>query len=177
MARYVFDRILAAGGDHGLRLCGMHALDSCRIEKAYRHFGHDVADEDHVLEAGLGFAVKVDKPASKFGDFVGREAVLRCKQQGLSRRLLQFRLENPEPLLYHNEPIRRDGEIVGYVSSGNYGHHLGAAVGLGYVACAPNQNAAELVDARYEIEVAGDCIAATATLKPFYDPSSERIRA
>ena len=104
---------------------------SCRIEKAFRHFGHDITDEDHVLEAGLGFAVKPDK-----GDFIGRDAVLRRRDEGLSRRLLQFRLRDPEPLLFHNEAIVRDGRIVGIVTSGNYGHHLGAAIGLGYVPCA-----------------------------------------
>src|SRR5690606_13778781 len=108
MARAAFDALLAAGEAHGLRLCGLHALDSCRIEKAYRHFGHDITDEDHVLEAGLCFAVKTEKPASRFGNFIGREAVLRKKAEGVSRRLLQFKLRDPEPLLYHNEPIWRD---------------------------------------------------------------------
>ncbi|MCG8691793.1 MAG: FAD-dependent oxidoreductase, partial [Minwuiales bacterium] len=176
MARHVFDTIVEAGKGHDLRLCGMHTLDSCRIEKAFRHFGHDISDEDHVLEAGLGFAVKVDKAASRFGDFFGREAVMRRKQQGLSRRLLQFRLSDPEPLLYHNEPIWRDGEISGYVASGNYGHHLGAAIGLGYVACDTSEKAADILGSRYEIEIAGDRVAAEASLKPLYDPKSDRMR-
>ena len=176
MARHVFDTIVEAGKGHDLRLCGMHTLDSCRIEKAFRHFGHDISDEDHVLEAGLGFAVKVDKAASRFGDFFGREAVMRRKQQGLSRRLLQFRLSDPEPLLYHNEPIWRDGEIAGYVASGNYGHHLGAAIGLGYVACDTSEKAADILGSRYEIEIAGDRVAAKASLKPLYDPKSDRMR-
>jgi len=175
-ARLVFDTIAEAGADHGLRLCGMHVLDSCRIEKAFRHFGHDITDEDHVLEAGLGFAVKVDKPASKFGDFFGREAVLRKKQAGLSARLLQFKLNDPEPLLYHNEPIWSGGRIVGYVSSGNYGHHLGAAIGLGYVACDPDMSAADVLSSSYEIEIAGDRFSAESSLKPLYDPKSERVR-
>ncbi len=114
-----------------LKLCGLHAMDSCRIEKGYRHFGHDITDEDHVLEAGLGFAVKTDK-----GPFIGREAVLRKREAGLARRMVQFRLTDPEPLLFHNEPILRDGVIVGHLSSGNYGHALGGAVGLGYVPAA-----------------------------------------
>jgi glycine cleavage system aminomethyltransferase T len=81
------------GSDHGLKLCGLHTLDSCRIEKAFRHFGHDITDEDHVLEAGLGFAVKTGK-----GDFIGRDAVLAKREAGLSRRLVQFQLKDPEPL-------------------------------------------------------------------------------
>jgi hypothetical protein len=117
------------GAASGLKLCGLHTLDSCRIEKAFRHFGHDITDEDHVLEAGLGFAVKAAK-----GDFIGRDAVLRKKDAGLDRRLVQFRLKNPEPLLFHNEALVRDGEIVSIITSGNYGHHLGGAVGLGLCA-------------------------------------------
>ena len=120
-AAHVFEALVEAGEDLGLKLCGLHAMDSCRIEKAYRHFGHDITDEDHVLEAGLGFAVKTGK-----GDFIGRDAVLRKREAGLGRRLLQFRLSDPEPLLYHGEPILRDGRIVGHVTSGNYGHALGA---------------------------------------------------
>ena len=105
--------------------------------------------KDHVLEAGLGFAVKLDKP-----DFIGRDAVLRKKQAGLEKRLLQFRLKDPEPLLYHNEPVLRDGEIVGYLSSGAYGHHLGSAIGLGYVPCS-GETASEVLASSYEIDVAG----------------------
>ncbi|HEX9858574.1 MAG TPA: FAD-dependent oxidoreductase, partial [Paracoccaceae bacterium] len=127
-AAHVFEALEAAG--MGLTLCGIHALDSCRIEKAYRHFGHDITDEDHVLEAGLGFAVKTGK-----GDFIGREAVLRKREAGLERRLLQFRLTDPVPLMFHNEAVVRDGKIVGPITSGNYGHFIGASVGLGYVPC------------------------------------------
>lgn len=177
MARQAFDCIVAAGGDHGLRLCGMHVLDSCRIEKAFRHFGHDISDEDHVLEAGLGFAVKPDKPASRLGDFIGREAVLRARQQGVARRLLQFRLDDPDPLLFHHEPIRRDGEIVGYVTSGNYGHHLGGAIGLGYVTCGRDDKPADVAAADYTIEVAGESVAATASHRPLHDPTAARMRA
>src|SRR6056300_1377072 len=94
MAGHVFEILFEAGQDLGLKLCGMHMMDCARIEKGFRHFGHDIACEDHVLEAGLGFAVKTDKPA-----FIGREAVLAKKEAGLQRRLVQFRLTDPEPLL------------------------------------------------------------------------------
>ncbi|MGY3437880.1 MULTISPECIES: GcvT family protein [unclassified Marinovum] len=171
MAAHVFDVLDAAGADHGLKLCGMHMMDCARIEKGFRHFGHDITCEDHVLEAGLGFAVKTDKPA-----FIGRDAVLRKKDDGLQKRLLQFRLTDPEPLLYHNEPVLRDGEIVGFLSSGAYGHHLGAAIGLGYVPCA-GESAAEVLASRYEIDVAGTRVQAEASLRPMYDPKSERMRS
>lgn len=179
MARHAFDRLMEAGGDvgpEGLRLCGMHTLDSCRIEKAFRHFGHDISDEDHVLEAGLGFAVKSGKPVSKFGDFIGRDAVEKKRAQGLTRRLLQFKLTDPQPLLYHNEPIWRDGTIAGHLTSGAYGHHLGAAVGLGYVTCEAGESASDLLGSAYEIEVAGEKVPAEASLKPMYDPTGERVR-
>jgi 4-methylaminobutanoate oxidase (formaldehyde-forming) len=176
MAVALLDALLEAGAAHDLRLCGLHALDSCRIEKAYRHFGHDIGDEDHVLEAGLGFAVQTDKARSRFGDFIGREAVLRKAQAGLTRRLLQFRLADPAPLLYGNEPIWSDGAIVGRVTSGAYGHHLGAAIGLGYVSCRPGQDDAEIAAGPYEIEVAGERFAAQASLKPMYDPGGRRVR-
>ena len=170
MAAHAFETIFEAGRDMGLTLCGMHMMDSCRIEKAYRHFGHDITCEDHVLEAGLGFAVKTDK-----SDFIGRDAVLAKKEEGLSQRLVQFKLTDPEPLLYHNEPLFRDGEIVGYLSSGSYGHHLGAAIGMGYVPC-KGETAAEVLASSYEIDVAGTRVSAKASLKPMYDPKSERVR-
>ncbi|MBN9071282.1 MAG: GcvT family protein [Rhizobiales bacterium] len=170
-AAHVFEAIEDAGRDVGLKLCGLHTLDSCRIEKAYRHFGHDITDEDHVLEAGLGFAVKAAK-----GDFIGRDAVLRKKEAGLERRMVQFRLKDPQPLLFHNEAILRDGKIVGTVTSGNYGHHLGGAIGMGYVPCA-GESEADVLASAYEIEVAGERFAAEASLKPMYDPKSERVRA
>ena len=167
-AAHVFECLEEAGREAGLKLCGLHSLDSCRIEKAFRHFGHDITDEDHVLEAGLGFAVKIAK-----GDFIGRDAVLRKKEQGLEKRLLQFRLRDPEPLLFHNEAVVRDGEIVSIVRSGNYGHHLGGAIGLAYVPC-PGQTEEEILASTYEVEVAGERFAADAALRPMYDPKSER---
>jgi len=170
MAAHVFEALEEAGAGIGLKLCGLHALDSCRLEKAFRHFGHDITDEDHVLEAGLGFAVKTDK-----GDFIGRDAVLKKREQGLQRRLLQFRLHDPAPMLFHNEAILRDGRMVGHLSSGNYGHALGAAVGLGYVPCA-GQDAADLLSSDYEIEIAGGRHTATASLTPMYDPTAERVK-
>ncbi|MBZ9601787.1 GcvT family protein [Phyllobacterium chamaecytisi] len=167
---HVFEAIEEAGKDLGLKLCGLHTLDSCRIEKAFRHFGHDITDEDHVLEAGLGFAVKADK-----GDFIGRDAVLRKKDAGLDRRLVQFRLSDTEPLLFHNEAIVRDGKIVGTITSGNYGHHLGGAIGLGYVP-SKGESAEQVLASDYEIEIAGVRVKAEASLRPMYDPKAERVR-
>ena len=169
-AAHAFEVLHAAGQSLDAKLCGMHMMDTCRIEKGFRHFGHDITAEDHVLEAGLGFAVKKDKP-----DFIGRDAVLRKKDEGLNMRMVQFKLTDPEPLLYHNEPIVRNGEIVGYLSSGAYGHHLGGAMGLGYVPC-KGESVADLLASSFEIDVAGTRVKAEASLKPMYDPSSERVK-
>ncbi|MDO9637365.1 MAG: FAD-dependent oxidoreductase [Pseudotabrizicola sp.] len=168
-AAHVFEALVEAAPE--LKLCGLHALDSCRIEKAYRHFGHDITDEDHVLEAGLGFAVSRKKPA-----FIGRDAVLRKQDAGLSRRMVQFLVRDPEAMIFHNEAIVRDGRIVGPVTSGNYGHALGGAVGLGYVPCA-GQSEADVLGSGYQIEIAGRRFEAEVSLVPMYDPKSERMRA
>ncbi|MFC4668958.1 FAD-dependent oxidoreductase [Seohaeicola nanhaiensis] len=170
MAGHAFETLWEAGQGLGLRLCGMHMMDCARIEKGFRHFGHDITCEDHVLEAGLGFAVKTAKPK-----FIGREAVLRKKEAGLDRRMLQFRLTDPEPLLYHNEPLLRDGKIVGHLSSGAYGHHLGAAIGMGYVPCR-GEALADLLASRWEVDVAGVRVPALASSRPMYDPDGERVR-
>jgi 4-methylaminobutanoate oxidase (formaldehyde-forming) len=168
---HIFETIIDAGSDHNLKLCGMHMMDSCRIEKAYRHFGHDITCEDHVLEAGLGFAVDTDKP-----DFIGKKAVIDKREVGLEKRLVQFQLTEPEPLLYHNEPIMRDSEIVGYISSGNYGHKLGGAIGMGYIPC-EGESPEELLSSKFEIDVSGTICTAKASLKPLYDPLSKRTKA
>jgi 4-methylaminobutanoate oxidase (formaldehyde-forming) len=166
MAGHVFETIREAGRALDLKMVGLHAMDSLRIEKAFRHFGHDITCEDHVVDAGLGFAVKTAK-----NDFIGRDAVLKRKEEEPKSRMLQFKLTDPEPLLFHHEPIVRGGEVVGHLTSGNYGHTLGAAVGLGYVS-------AELAKETngWEIEVAGKRVAAVASLRAMYDPDSERVK-
>ncbi|MGB0960682.1 MAG: GcvT family protein [Halocynthiibacter sp.] len=170
MAGHIFETLFEAGQDLDLKLCGMHMMDSCRAEKAFRHFGHDITCEDHVVEAGLGFAVDTTKTA-----FLGRDAVLKKRDDGLASRLVQFKLNEPNIMLYHNEPILRDDKIVGYLSSGAYGHHLGGAIGLGYVPCR-GESPADILSSSYKIDVAGRQIAASASLKPMYDPTSARVK-
>ena len=165
---HVFEALMEAAPD--LTLCGLHTLDSCRIEKAFRHFGHDITDEDHVLEAGLGFAVRTGK-----GAFIGRDAVLRKKDDGLNRRMVQFLLEDTGALAFHNEPILRDGKIVGTVTSGNYGHALGGPVALGYVPC-KGESAEDVLGSTYAIDLGGRIVAAKASLAPMYDPKAARVK-
>ncbi len=167
MTAHVYETLVEAGADVDLKHVGLHAMDSLRIEKGFRHFGHDITCEDHVVDAGLSFAVKTAKP-----DFIGRDAVFERKESGPKLRMLQFRLTDPEPLLFHHEPILKDGAIVGYLTSGNYGHTLGGAVGLGYV---PAEIAKETDG--WDIEVAGKRVPAEASLRPMYDPKSERMRS
>jgi 4-methylaminobutanoate oxidase (formaldehyde-forming) len=168
----VYDAIVAAGAEFGLKHCGYHALNALRMEKAYRHWGHDITDEDTPLEAGLGFAVRMNKP----GGFIGREALLRQKQEGLKQRLVQFLLKDPVPMLYHNEPIWQGDRIAGYIRSGMYAHTLGGACGLGYVTAADGGLVGPIGTDDYEIEIAGVRYPVTASLKPMYDPNNARIK-
>ncbi len=171
-ARHAFDEILRIGATHGLQPAGMHALDSCRIEKKFVHYGHDIGDEDTPLEAGMGFVCALDKAIP----FIGRDVILRQKEKPLSKRLVQFLLRDPEVMLYHHEPIRRDGEIVGHLTSGSYGHTLGGSVGLGYVRCAEGVSKDWMASGDWSIEVGGERIPAKASLRALYDPIGERIR-
>ena len=169
MATHVFEVLEEAGTDLGLTLCGLHMMDCARLEKGFRHFGHDITCEDHVLEAGLGFAVSKGKTG-----FIGERAVAE-RRGALRKRLVQFRLTDPEPLLYHHEPLLRDGEIVGSLTSGAYGHYLGAAVGMAYVPC-EGESAEAVLASRYEIDVTGTRVPAEASIKPFFDPKGGRMR-
>jgi len=175
MAEHVHEVLVDAGEDLGLRHAGYHALNSLRIEKAYRHMGHDITDEETPLEAGLGFAVAWDKA----GGFRGRDALLRRRDEGVTRRLVAFVLDAPEPLLYHGEPIWRDGTLVGRTTSGWYGHTLGRAIALGYVdAGEPGAASPEwILGGRYELEIATVRYPATPSLRPPYDPTGVRVRA
>jgi 4-methylaminobutanoate oxidase (formaldehyde-forming) len=173
-ARHGFDFLWDKGLTHGLKLAGMHTLDSCRIEKKFVHYGHDVAEEDTPLECGLSFVCDLEKEIP----FIGRDAILKQKESKsfMRKRLVQFLLEDPEAMLYSHEPIIRDGEIVGHLTSGNYGHTLGGSVGLGYVEV-EDQVTKEYIDAgKFEIDVGGDRIPAQASLSAMYDPQAKRMR-
>ena len=169
---HVYDRIIEAGEAVGLMHAGYHALNSLRLEKAYRHWSHDITNEDSPLEAGLGFVIKFYKP----GGFIGREALLAQQQEGVSRHLVQLKLADPEPLIYHNEPIWRRGEIVGHITSAAFGHTLGGAVGLGYVTAEPGAPAESVLGDTYEVEVACERFPTDVSLRPLYDPENAKIR-
>ena len=173
-ARHGFDVLWEKGESHGLKLAGMHTLDSCRMEKKFVHYGHDVADQDTPLECGMSFVCALDKAVP----FTGRDAILKQKESGsfMRKRLAQFLLQDPEAMLYHHEPILRDGVIVGHLTSGNYGHTLGGSVGLGYVEVEDDVTRDYLDSGSFAIDVAGDHIPAKASLSALYDPKAERMR-
>ncbi|MCY3865019.1 MAG: aminomethyltransferase family protein, partial [Chloroflexi bacterium] len=172
-AQHVYDAIVREGAVFDLLHCGYHALNSLRIEKGYRHWGHDIGAEDSPIEAGLGFAVNFRKDIC----FNGRDILLKQKQQGVKKRLVMFALEDKKPLLYHNEPIWRNNQIVGHISSGMFGYTLGAAIGMGYITGDEVITPDYIMSGAYEIEVAGERIPARASLRPYYDPKSVRVRA
>jgi 4-methylaminobutanoate oxidase (formaldehyde-forming) len=174
-ARHGFDYLWQHGESHGLRLAGMHTLDSCRMEKKFVHYGHDIADQDTPLECGMGFVCAFDKDIP----FTGRDAILKQKESGsfMHKRLVQFLLQDPQAMLYSHEPILRDGVIVGHLTSGNYGHTLGGSVGLGYIEVEDEVNKEYLESGNFAIDVGGDQVPAKASLSAMYDPKAERMRA
>jgi 4-methylaminobutanoate oxidase (formaldehyde-forming) len=173
-ALHVYDRLLAAGEPVGLRLAGLKALASLRMEKGYRDYGHDIDNTDTVLEAGLGFAVALDKP----GGFVGRDAVAAARAAGAPvRRLMQVLVTDPEPLMHHGEVVRRDGRPVGYVRAASYGHTLGGAVGLAMVEAGEPVTREYVDSGSWTVEINAREHPAHASLSPLYDPGNTRIRA
>jgi 4-methylaminobutanoate oxidase (formaldehyde-forming) len=168
-----YDLIMKAGRDLGIRNAGMQTLNSLRLEKAYRDFGIDVDNTDNPIEAGLGFAVKLDKP----GGFIGRDALSAIKANGTPKtRMLQFLLKDPKPLMHGNEMIYLGDRQVGYIQVGGYGHSLGGAVGIGFAELDDPLTAEIVSKGDWKIEIADQRYAATASLKPLYDPGMAKIK-
>ena len=168
----VYDALVEAGRPLGLKHCGYHALNSLRIEKAYRDWAHDIGPDDTPLDAGLAFTCAWDKP----GGFIGREALLAARATPRQRRLVQLLLEDPEPMLYHYEPILRDNRRVGIVTSAMYGHTLGGATGLGYVSDPGGVSDDWVAAGKFQVLIGNRLVPARASLRPLYDPAGVRIR-
>jgi 4-methylaminobutanoate oxidase (formaldehyde-forming) len=174
MAVHAYEQLVTAGAAFELAHVGLKSLASLRMEKGYRDYGHDIDNTDSVLEAGLGFAVALDKP----GGFIGRDAVLARKAAGpLTRRLLQVRLLDPEPFLHHGEVVFCGGSPLGYVRAGSYGHTLGGAVGLAMIDAGQPITSDFLAAGSWEVEIAGVRYPAVTSLRPMYDPDNSRIRS
>ncbi len=171
-AGHVFETLLTAGEGHGIRLCGMHALDSCRIERGFVHYGHEVSPDENPFQVGLGFVCNFEK-----GEFIGRDAALRHLDAGVGSqtgRLASVLLKDSAPLLYGGEPILRDGKPVGYVTSGAYGHYLGASVGLGWLRNGQGVSADWVEAGDYAVLVESEEAPARVSLKPFFDGRQAR---
>ena len=168
-AAMAYDTLMAAGHDLGATNAGHYAINSLRLEKGYRAWGAELSPDDTPLEAGLGFAINWNKP------FLGRDALLKQKAEGLKRRLVTFVLEDPHPVLWGSEPIHRNGKPVGYTTSGSYGHTVGGGIGMGYVNDAGGVDEAFIRAGRYEINVSGRLCPARAHLRAPYDPQRTRI--
>jgi glycine cleavage system aminomethyltransferase T/glycine/D-amino acid oxidase-like deaminating enzyme len=165
----VWDALMAAGE---VTPAGYYALDSLRIEKGYRAWGRELTPDDTPLQAGPGFTVRLDGP-----EFVGRAALLAQRERGVARRLLLFALAEAEAVAWGDEPIYRDGRLVGTLTSAAHGHTVGRPVGLGWVACAPGEPVQTLLGGRYDIDVAGVRIPATPSIRAWHDPAGARLRA
>jgi len=172
-AVHVYDRLVDAGRAAGLRHAGLKALGSLRMEKGYRDYGHDIDNTDTVLEAGLGFAVALDKP----GGFIGRDAVLAQKERGpLRRRLVQVLLKDPGPLMFHAEVVHRDGRPAGYIRAASYGFTLGGAVGLAMIDASEPVDQAYLDAGEWTVQIGNAVYPAVASLRAMYDPANKRVR-
>jgi heterotetrameric sarcosine oxidase gamma subunit len=176
-AAHVFETLQTAGAEFGLTPAGMHTMNNCRMEKAYRHWGHDISDEETPIEAGLGFALAWDKP----GGFIGREALARQRDRRQQpKRMICIALEDSSvtaPMIYHEEPIYRDGVIVGSTTSGAWGHRVNLSLGLGYVRNDDGVTKEWMDSGKWEIELAWKRYPARVQLQSFYDPKGERIKA
>jgi 4-methylaminobutanoate oxidase (formaldehyde-forming) len=176
-AAHVFETLWEAGKDFGLTPAGMHTMNNCRMEKAYRHWGHDMSDEETPLQAGLGFTIAWDKP----GSFIGREALEPQRAvKNQPKRLVCLALEDASaaaPMIYHEEPIYRNGVIVGSTTSGAWGHRIDRSLGLGYVKEEGGVTREWIDSGVWEVELAWKRHAARVQLQCFYDPKGERIKA
>ena len=169
----LYEKLTEAGAGLGLRHAGYHALDGLRAERGFVHWGPDAGPADTPFEAGLGGTVALDKP----GGFIGREALLSRAAEPQRRRLVHILLADPEPLLYHGESVLHGGRIVGRVTSGAYGHTLGAAVGFASLEGDPAALDEIVAAGDAEVEIAAERAPARLCARPFYDPDGARQRS
>ncbi len=169
----VYEEIVAAGDSFGLRHAGFHAMNSLRLEAGYRHWGHDISDEDTPLEAGLGFAVAWEKP----GGFTGREALLAQKEQPRTKRLIQFRIEDPELISYHDDPIFRDGVYVGRTTGGMWSHTQDRCLSMAYLNNPGGVDQVWLDSGDWQIEIGTRRRTVTPSIRSFYDPTNTKVRS
>jgi len=168
----VFEEIMESGNNFGICLAGYHAMNSLRLESGYRHWGHDITAVDTPLEAGLSFAVAWDKPHA----FVGKDSLVNQRDEIRTKKLLQFRIEDQEILSYHDDPIFRDGKIVGTTTGGMWSYTQDRCLTMGYAHNDDGVNKSWIDSGAWEIEVATRRLKVTPSIKSFYDPNKEKIR-
>jgi len=169
----VYDALMQAGAAFGVRNAGYYAVESLRLEKGYRAWGRELTPDYNPYEAGLSFAVKLDK-----GDFIGRDALLAAKAKPPARRLLSFVARSSDtPIAHGGELVLRNGEPVGDITSAAYGHTVGGIVALGYAATGGARVDDTWLSARFEIDIAGERVPVRASLKAPYDPAGEKLKA
>src|SRR5262245_2452645 len=167
----VYERLMDAGKSHGLVNAGYRAIESLRLEKGYRAWGSEIGPDHTPLEAGLKWAVKFSKP------FLGRDALLAQRAQPLRKRLACFTVDDPNVVLLGRETIYRNGERVGWLSSGGWGYTVAKNIGYGYVRNADGVTDAMLESGSYELEIASERIACALHVGPLYDPRGTRVRS
>ncbi len=169
----VFDALMTAGAKHQIAPIGYRALESLRLEKFYRAWGSDITANDTPYEAGLGWAVKMKTNTL----FLGREALEKRAPEPLKKRLACFTVEDPNAVLLGRETILRDGQQAGYLTSGGYGYTFEKPIGFGYIRNPKGVTPDYILNAKYQLVVAGETYAATVSLDPLYDPQSLKIKS
>jgi 4-methylaminobutanoate oxidase (formaldehyde-forming) len=169
----VFDALMAAGQPFDIRPVGYRALESLRLEKGYRAWSSDITPNDTPFEAGLGWAVKMRRNS----DFLGRKALEARAGEPLRKRFAGFTLDDPDAVLVGRETILRDGEAVGYLTSGGYGYTVGRSIGYGYVRRDDGVTDDFLSGGSYELVVANEARPARIVLGSLYDPGNERVKS
>jgi 4-methylaminobutanoate oxidase (formaldehyde-forming) len=169
----VYEALMAAGAGAGITDAGYRAIESCRLEKGYRAWGSDIGPDHTPVEAGLGWAVKTGRPTP----FRGREAIERQLAGGVHKMLATFVVDDPDVVLLGRETIYRDGQRVGWLTSGGFGHTIGRPIGMGYVRDRRGVTAEHVLAGSYELEVATERVACQVTMRALHDPTMSRIKA
>ncbi len=168
----VYDELFMHGASLGLKNAGYRAIESLRLEKGYRSWGSEIGPDHTPLEAGLGWATKLSSDI----DFLGRVALNEQRETGVKKILAGFRVDHPDVVLLGRETIYRNGERVGWLTSGGYGYTVKASLGYGYVRNSQGVTRDYVLQGSYELEVANERVPAIVSLSAFYDPAMTRVR-
>ena len=172
-AQYIYDKIFSVGKEFGLINAGYRCIEACRLEKGYRAWGSDIGPDHTPLEAGLGWATKINSNQ----DFIGKTALQEQKKKGLKKIFAAFTVDDPSQILLGRETIYRNGKQVGWLSSGGYGYTLNKSIGYGYIRSTQPIDNQFVLDGDYELEIATKKIPCKVHLKSLYDPEMTKIKS